>query len=129
MQTAVKIPGRTFWGNMICEAKVLLGSELPAKTQANEFYLALSQAKELVFRSREPGDRIHLAFGHRKIKDILIDAKIARDKRDRVPLLVSGSEVLWLVGYRRSSYCANIDVSKKYVYLKIEKGEVNYHDA
>ena len=128
-KVAVKIPGRTRWGNITCEAKVLLGQELPAKTLANEFYLELSQAKKLIFRSRQPGDRMHLAFGHRKIKDILIDAKIARDKRDRVPLLVSGSEVLWLVGYRRSSYCANIDVSKKYVYLKIEKEEVNCHDA
>ena len=129
LQTAVKIPGRTRFGNIICEAKVLLGSELPVKTQANEYYLVLSKAKNLVFRSRQPGDRMRLAIGHRKIKDILIDAKIARDKRDELPLLVSGSEVLWLVGYRRSSYCTNIDVSKKYVYFKIEKGDGNYHDA
>ena len=58
----------------------------------------------LVIRTRRDGDRIHPvgAPGKRKLKDYFIDRKIDRDERDRIPLIASGSEVLFAAGYAAS---------------------------
>ena len=58
----------------------------------------------LMLRQRRDGDRFH-PFGMRgtkKLKDLLIDAKIPRQKRGRIPVLMSGDEIIWVVGYRTS---------------------------
>ncbi len=38
--------------------------------------------------------------GSKKLQDFFVDAKVARGARGRVPLLVSGDEILWVVGHR-----------------------------
>lgn len=59
----------------------------------------------LTLRGRRPGDRF-LPFGShgsKRLKEFFIDAKVPRWERDRVPLLVAGGEILWVVGLRRSA--------------------------
>jgi tRNA(Ile)-lysidine synthase len=58
--------------------------------------------RKLIVRSRKPGDRIApTGFqGSRKIKDIMIDAKIPRHLRDTMPVIACGDEVIWIPGYR-----------------------------
>lgn len=50
-------------------------------------------------RSRQAGDKIYVQSmgGNKKIKDYFIDAKIPQAKRDAVPLLVCGDDVLWIM--------------------------------
>ncbi|GMA14903.1 tRNA lysidine(34) synthetase TilS [Deinococcus metallilatus] len=50
-------------------------------------------------RTRQPGDRVRLPGGTRKLSDVLGGAKVPREARDRVPLLAVGAEVRW-VGLR-----------------------------
>ncbi|WP_245872718.1 tRNA lysidine(34) synthetase TilS [Deinococcus planocerae] len=50
-------------------------------------------------RTRRDGDRIRLSGGTRKLSDVLTDAHIPREERDRVPLLAEGGDVRW-VGLR-----------------------------
>lgn len=56
----------------------------------------------LAVRLRQPGDRIWPTGmeGSKKLQDILVDAKVPRRERDRVPLLTAGDEVLWVIGLR-----------------------------
>lgn len=56
----------------------------------------------LSVRFRHPGDRLWPVGidGSKKLQDLLVDAKVPRRTRDRVPLLVAGDEVLWAIGYR-----------------------------
>jgi len=56
----------------------------------------------LQIRNRQNGDRFQpLGMrGTKKLKDFFIDEKIPRTSRDRIPILVSGDEILWVVGYR-----------------------------
>ena len=56
----------------------------------------------LNLRSFEEGDRfVPLGMkGHKKLKDFFIDAKVPRALRRRIPLLVSGGTIVWVVGYR-----------------------------
>ena len=46
-------------------------------------------------RTRQPGDRIRLPGGTRKLSDVLIDQKIPREERDQIPVVAQNSEVLW----------------------------------
>ena len=70
-------------------------------------------------RNRQEGDRFQPfgMQGSKKIKDLLIDAKIPRHERDWVPILVSGDEILWVVGHRTSERFKIGSRTKRYLYL------------
>ena len=59
-------------------------------------------ADALAVRSRRPGDRYRPlgAPGERKLQDVLVDAKVPRAIRDRVPLLTAGGRLVWVAGQR-----------------------------
>jgi tRNA(Ile)-lysidine synthase len=59
-------------------------------------------------RGFRPGDRFSPfgMAGHKKVKDLFIDAKIPLFARRLVPLLYCGDTLLWVVGLRRSSAAA-----------------------
>ena len=61
---------------------------------------ALGQGLDV--RTRQPGDRIQPLgmTGEKKLQDFLTDARAPREWRDRVPLLVAGRGIAWVVGYR-----------------------------
>ena len=52
----------------------------------------------LIIRPRQPGDR-YGGPGHRKVKKMLIDAKIDPQIRDCLPLLVAGEAIVWIPGF------------------------------
>jgi tRNA(Ile)-lysidine synthase len=62
-------------------------------------------AAPLSVRSRRPGDAFHPfgAPGSKSLKAFLIDAKLPRWERARLPLVVAGGEIVWVVGLRRGS--------------------------
>ncbi|MDX1999815.1 MAG: tRNA lysidine(34) synthetase TilS [Thermoanaerobaculia bacterium] len=51
-------------------------------------------------RSRRPGDRLWPlgAPGGRKLKDVLIDHRVPREQRDRLPLVEIGGRIAWVPG-------------------------------
>lgn len=54
---------------------------------------------ELGLRSRRPGDRVRTGAGTKKVQDVLVDAKVPRPLRERVPVLVRSGEPVALVGW------------------------------
>lgn len=60
----------------------------------------------LTVRPVQPGDRIQPwgMSGSKKIKSLLIDAKIPRPLRKSLPILLKGDDVLWVPGVRRSRH-------------------------
>jgi tRNA(Ile)-lysidine synthase len=58
----------------------------------------------LVVRGRRRGDRL-TAFPHgeRRLKTLLIDAKIPRWERARIPVIEAAGEIVWVAGLRRSA--------------------------
>ncbi len=59
----------------------------------------------LFLRTRRNGDHLMLAGGCRKaLKRYMIDEKIPREHRNRIPLLAEENHVLWIVGRRISEY-------------------------
>jgi len=73
----------------------------------------------LTLRQRRDGDRFHPfgMQGTKKLKDLLIDAKIPRQKRGRIPVLMSGDEIIWVVGYRTSEPFKIRAETKRRLYL------------
>ncbi len=47
-------------------------------------------------RCPEPGDRIQLAGGTRKLSDVLAEARVPRAERSRIPVLAEGGDVKWV---------------------------------
>jgi tRNA(Ile)-lysidine synthase len=44
----------------------------------------------------QPGDRIRLSGGTRKVSDVLSDRRVPRELRQRVPVIVQDQDVLWI---------------------------------
>ena len=84
------------------------------------FAVSPSEARPLIVRNRRQGDRFqpYGMRGTKKIKDFMIDAKVPRDERDRIPLLVCGDAVLWVVGYTTSDPFKIHPGTRQYLYLR-----------
>lgn len=81
------------------------------------------EGDEFVVRSRREGDRM-VPFGHsseKKLKDIFIDMKIPKHRRNSIPLLVFGDKILWVCGYRRSALYPVREDSKNVICFKLTK--------
>ncbi|HEX9779568.1 MAG TPA: tRNA lysidine(34) synthetase TilS [Geopsychrobacteraceae bacterium] len=87
-------------------------------------------AQQLVFplqvRSFRPGDRFRPAGtgGGKKLKDFFIDIKLEREQRQRVPLVVSGGEILWVAGVRRSACAPAGKKSGRVLRLELVRGSI-----
>jgi tRNA(Ile)-lysidine synthase len=73
----------------------------------------------LKLRQRRDGDRFQPfgMQGTKKLKDLLIDAKIPQQERGRIPVLVNGDEIIWVVGYRTSEPFKIRTETKRRLYL------------
>jgi tRNA(Ile)-lysidine synthase len=62
--------------------------------------LPLEAGQQVLIRNRRPGDRLRPlgCSHHRKLKDILIDRRVERSRRDALPLLVVGDRIAWVPG-------------------------------
>ncbi|MCG0239179.1 MAG: tRNA lysidine(34) synthetase TilS [Firmicutes bacterium] len=56
----------------------------------------------LAVRTWRPGDRIYPVgmSGSKKLQDLFVDSKVPRARRSRIPLVVAGDAVVWVVGLR-----------------------------
>ena len=76
----------------------------------------------LYVRNRRNGDYFHPfgMKGRKKIKDLLIDAKVPQSERDRLPLLVCGTQIMWVIGYRMSDLFRINKNTKRVLYVTYE---------
>ena len=61
----------------------------------------------LFVRTREEGDRMVIKNmkNHKKLKDIFIDSKLAKEERDNQPVVVdSDNNIIWLPGLKKSQF-------------------------
>jgi len=78
----------------------------------------------LVCRTRQEGDRMWFkGVGHKSLKKVFQEAKIADNARNRIPLIADGTEVLWIPGVRQSGlYHADNEDKKIYCILTSQIG-------
>ena len=86
------------------ESRETAPSELAAGSADEAVAIVRSEAcgPLLAVRNRRPGDRFRplgLA-GQKKLQDFFVDRKVARDRRDIVPLVVDRADrIVWVAGY------------------------------
>ena len=70
-------------------------------------------------RNRRDGDRIRplRSMGERKLKEFFIDRKIQAERRDAVPLVATGSNILWVIGMRTSEDAKPDEHTEAYLIL------------
>nr|WP_207714689.1 tRNA lysidine(34) synthetase TilS [Clostridium tetanomorphum] len=79
----------------------------------------------IMLRYRKDGDKITpLGMkGSKKLKDLFMDLKIPKDKRDRIPLICFGKYIAWVVDYRISENFKVENTTKNILKIKIEREE------
>jgi tRNA(Ile)-lysidine synthase len=72
-------------------------------------------------RNRRRGDRFfpYNGPGQKKLKDFLIDEKIPRAKRDRIPLITDDQDILWVAGLRTADPYKVDEMTKRLLKLSI----------
>jgi len=87
-------------------------------------------SRKLIMRNRREGDRFK-PFGLRgtkKLSDFFIDRKIPRRLRDRVPLLVDGNDILWVVGIRRADKARITEDTRKILEVQVIREKKSFGD-
>lgn len=122
------VPGKTFIAALNTEIIAELGNirscearTLPdGRFEAIFDYEKVKEVLPLTVRNRRQGDRFqpYGMRGTKKIKDFMIDAKVPRDERDRIPMLVCGDKVLWVVGHTTSDPFKIHSGTRQYLYLR-----------
>jgi tRNA(Ile)-lysidine synthase len=77
----------------------------------------------LTARPRKDGDFFYPSgFGRKKkLQDFFVDEKVPRDERARTPLIVSGGNILWVVGYRGDERFSVTGDTKNLLRLEVKK--------
>ncbi|MEW5981758.1 MAG: tRNA lysidine(34) synthetase TilS [Acidobacteriota bacterium] len=85
---------------------------------------AACAAGGLRVRSRKPGDAlVPLGMtGRRKLQDVLVDRKVPREARDRVPVIVDGDDaIVWVAGIVQSEHSRVTDRTQSVVTLTLSR--------
>lgn len=99
-EKTLTIPGEVVFGKYLIKAEVSDDFVRDRKV----FCSNLSVGEKVVVRSRKPKDKIELSGmnGSKKVKDIFINEKIEKDRRDEIPIITYNDEIIWIAGIRSS---------------------------
>ncbi|MBI5373844.1 MAG: tRNA lysidine(34) synthetase TilS [Candidatus Schekmanbacteria bacterium] len=105
------------------EGKILERKDLKTlKTDSDTALIDLGKLKlPLKIRGREKGDFFSpLGFrGKKKLQDFFVDIKFPRHKRNKVPIFLSGDDIIWVGGFRISEHFKVDDKTTRVLQLKI----------
>ena len=113
----LNIPGETEFCGWRVRSRIL--RRMPKKSGEGKMQSCFDLdvvGRELIVRARRRGDRFQpLGMeSPKKLQDFMVDAKISRHLRSRVPLVCSPQHILWVVGYR-IDHCSRVTPSTKRV--------------
>ena len=125
-------PGETKWGRVRVKWTTALASECNSEswgTDSNRSAFDLTGVTAPIYlRGIRPGDRLEpLGMeGSQKISDLLINRKVPRHLRTRVPVMCDnggsegGERILWVVGQRRSRQATVRSETAQVVFFEAE---------
>jgi tRNA(Ile)-lysidine synthase len=100
----LRVPGELIVEELNVGVRVFRGPVAPWMLRGSSWRaglaLPLEDGQQVEIRNRRPGDRLHPlgATGSRRLKEILIDRRVPRSRRDRLPLLIVAGRIAWVPG-------------------------------
>jgi tRNA(Ile)-lysidine synthase len=124
---SLSIPGEI----QVQEAGCVVSAEVAAPEGADLFegrdgvaLVQLDKTNEaLTVRNRRPGDRVRVSGlgGRKKLQDFFVDRKVARDRRDRIPIVVDRADrIVWVAGYAIDEAFRVTDASQSVIILRLK---------
>jgi tRNA(Ile)-lysidine synthase len=119
------VPGEVFLKEIRAVIKASLDDK--AASYGDKKTMAVFDADKtgsvIIVRSREKGDFFYPAgFGKRKkLQDYFVDEKVPRDERDAIPIVVSGTNIVWIAGFRGDERFKVSDETKRFLKLEFKK--------
>jgi len=122
-ESALEVPGKTLLPGWRVEARLINRGQM--KEDDGDFTAYFDWDKtgsEFLVRCRQRGDRFQPLGMNRpkKLGEFMIDAKIPRAWRERIPIVCSPEQVLWVVGWRIDERVKVTENTKKILRLKFE---------
>ncbi|MFC2001176.1 tRNA lysidine(34) synthetase TilS [Chloroflexota bacterium] len=123
-ETPLKIPGKTQLPGWHITATITNQGQKMEKD--NDFTAHLDFDKvgnNMTVRRRQPGDRFQpLGMSQpKKLNEFMIDAKIPRAWRQRIPIISSPEQILWVVGWRIDERAKVTDTTTPVLCLKFNR--------
>ena len=129
-ETPLAVPGRTELPEWMVTAQVVAPPPAPPRPRTRfEAWLDADAVGELlVMRSRWPGDRLRpLGLGgQRKLQDVLVDAGVAEEERDGVPLVCASWGIAWVVGHRLDERAALREGTRRALRLRFRRRSADH---
>ena len=126
---ALRIPGGTLAPGWRIEATIINPDQMTDKDKDFTAYFDFNKTGDRVaVRSRQSGDRFQpLGMSQsKKLGEFMIDAKIPRAWRQRVPIVCSPHHILWVVGWRIDDRVKVTDNTTQILRLKFERISDDY---
>ncbi|MFC2010820.1 tRNA lysidine(34) synthetase TilS [Chloroflexota bacterium] len=102
-EIVIKIPGETLFPGWCVETTIIDRDQMMENSNLFIAYLDLDKVgSEVIVRCRQPGDRFQpLGMSQlKRVAEFMIDAKIPRSWRQRIPIVCSHQHILWVIGSR-----------------------------
>ena len=107
----IKEKGKYYFRNFLIEVSVVKNKNI--KLKKNEFVFPVELLEDgIVVRARRDGDKIRLKNFTKKVKDILIDLKVPKHLRGKMPILQYKDDIILIAGLKRThnyKVCSNDD--------------------
>ena len=127
----LKVPGETLLEGWRVSAEKVRGSPIsifPRRAGGRGGSLRAlldpdSLGLPLAVRARRPGDRLQPLgmSGTKSLQDLFVDCRVPRERRDRVPLLISPKGIAWVVGVRIAEWARVRPESSEALEVRFER--------
>ncbi len=123
-ESELKIPGETSLPGWRIEATITNREGMAEKDDFTAYLDLEKVGDRLLVRPRKRGDRFQpLGLDQpKKLNEFMIDAKIPRAWRQRVPIVCSPEHIIWVVGWRIDERAKVSEKTKKVLRLEFERG-------
>jgi tRNA(Ile)-lysidine synthase len=79
----------------------LYATREPAQINRNRWHAFLPTHHTYIARTRQPGEMMSIGHGrHRRIQDIMVDARIPASQRAHWPIIATQQQIVWVPGVR-----------------------------
>ncbi len=122
----INVPGETCIPGWKIQASIIPRKELTELKESDNFtaYLDKQQVRnKIIIRARQNGDWFQpLGMDQpKKVGEFMLDARIPQAWRKNIPVMVSGNQVIWVVGWRIDDRVKVKENTREVLWLRVEK--------